>query len=52
MPYVIRKIRNKDCYSVKNKITKKIHAKCSTKINAQKQVRLLLAIEYGFKLKK
>lgn len=46
MPYSIRKVRNKKCYQVKNKITGKIHAKCSfssatTRDLAEKQVRLL-----------
>ena len=41
MPYQIRKVRNKDCYKVINKITKQVHAKCSTKENAIKQVKLM-----------
>lgn len=49
MPYTIRKVRNKDCYKVVNKINNRIHAKCSTLENAKKQKRLLDAIEYGFK---
>ena len=47
MPYVIRKVRNKNCYKVTNKITKKVHAKCSTLDNAKKQMRLLSAIKYN-----
>lgn len=52
MPYTIRKVRNKDCYKVVNKINDRIHAKCSTLENAKKQKRLLEAIDHGFKPKK
>jgi len=45
MPYSVRKVRNKPCYRVSNKKTKKIFAKCSTKRNARKQLNLLRAIE-------
>jgi hypothetical protein len=45
MPYTVRKVRNKPCYRVSNKKTKKIYAKCSTKENAKKQVKLLRAVE-------
>lgn len=48
MPYTIRKVRNKDCYKVVNKINDRIHAKCSTLENAKKQKRLLEAIDHGF----
>jgi len=41
MPYIIRKVRNQDCYTVKNRITGRVSAKCSTKENAKKQLRLL-----------
>ncbi len=43
MPYVIRKVRNKNCYSVKNKVTGRVHAICTTKTKAEAQVRILLA---------
>tara|TARA_B100000900_G_C20544242_1_gene701832 strand:+ start:672 stop:1286 length:615 start_codon:yes stop_codon:yes gene_type:complete len=46
MPYKSRKVRNKNCYKVyKNDKTKKVFAKCSTKENAQRQMRLLRAIQ-------
>lgn len=45
MPYTIRKVRNKNCYSVRTTKTKKVKAKCATKENAMKQVRLLRALE-------
>jgi hypothetical protein len=41
MPFIIRKVRNKDCWQVKNKDTGKIHAKCTTKKKAEAQLRLL-----------
>ena len=45
MPYTIRKVRNKNCYTVRTSKTKKVKAKCATKDNAKKQVRLLRALE-------
>jgi len=45
MPYIIEKVRGKKCWSVKNRNTKKIFSKCSSKENAKKQIRLLRAIE-------
>ena len=52
MPYSIRKVSKKGCYSVKNKYTKRVFAKCATKENAKRQLRLLRAIEFNksFKL--
>ena len=41
MPYTLRKLPRKQCYRVYNKDTKKVFAKCSSKGNAQKQIRLL-----------
>ena len=45
MPYSIRKVRNKNCYKVKNKKTGKVHAKCTTLEKAKRQVRLLHSIQ-------
>lgn len=45
MPYSIRKVRNQSCYKVYNKKTKKVFAKCTSRENADKQVRLLRGIE-------
>jgi len=52
MPYSIRKVSGKPCYSIKNKYTKRVFSKCATKENAKKQLRLLRAIEFNksFKL--
>ncbi len=47
--YTIRKVRDKNCYQVKNSDTGEIKAKCTTQRNAEKQVKLLLAIDHGFK---
>lgn len=41
MPIVIRKIRNKPLYSVKNALTGKIHSYGTSKKNALAQKRLL-----------
>jgi hypothetical protein len=49
MPYSIRKVNKKPCYRVYNKKSKKVFAKCSTRENAQKQVRLLRALEFNKK---
>jgi len=47
MPYVLRKMPNQSCYRVYNRRTKKVMAKCSSLENAERQIRLLRAIEYG-----
>ena len=41
MPYVVRKVRGKPCYQVKNPMTGVVHAKCTTKAKAEAQVRLI-----------
>ena len=43
MPYTITK--KGKCVQVKNAITKKIHAKCTTKTKAKAQVRLLNSLD-------
>lgn len=52
MPYTIRKVSRKNCYRVRNKNTKRVFSKCTTKENAKKQLQLLRAIQYNksFKL--
>lgn len=45
MPYAIRKVRNRSCFTVYNKNSKRVFAKCTTKKRAEKQIRLLHAIE-------
>lgn len=49
MPYTIRKVRNKNCYKTINTVTKRVFSKCSTKKKAEKQLRLLRAIQYNKK---
>ncbi len=51
MPYEAEKItegKNKGKYKVKNKQTGKVHAKATSKSNAMKQMRLMLASEHGW----
>lgn len=52
MPYKIRKVTNKNCYSVYNPKTRKKYAKCTTKQKAQKQIRFLNAYKYNPKFRK
>lgn len=47
MPYTMRKVRNKSCYRVVNSKTGRVKARCSTKVNALKQLRLLRAFQYN-----
>lgn len=47
MSYILKKTKKKNCYSVKNKKTKKVFSKCTSKKKALKQIRLLNAIKYG-----
>lgn len=49
MPYTFRKVHKKKCYRVYNKKTKRTFAKCSTKKNAKKQLRLLRSLEWRTK---
>lgn len=52
MPYKIRKVTKKNCYSVYNPKTRKKYAKCTTKQKAQKQIRFLNAYKYNPKFRK
>lgn len=45
MPYVIRKLPNKERFRVFNKLTKKVYAKSTTKKRALRQIRLLHMID-------
>lgn len=54
MPYTMRKVPRKNCYSVSKKNnkrskkgTRKVFSKCATRENAVKQMRLLRALEYN-----
>lgn len=47
MPYTVRKVRGKPCFKVYNKKTKRVYSKCTSRENAEKQIKLLRAIEYN-----
>lgn len=47
MPYKIRKVRKNNCFSVKNFKKNKVFSKCTTRKNAQKQLRLLRALQFN-----
>lgn len=51
MPYATRKVRNKPCYRVYNRRTKRVFAKCTTRKRANKQMRLLRALEVNPKFR-
>lgn len=47
MPFKIRKVRGKKCYTVYKAKDKKVYAKCTTRKKAEKQLRLLRAIIFN-----
>ena len=47
MPYKSRKVHKRNCYRVYNNKTKKTFSKCTSKIKAKKQLRILRAIQYN-----
>ena len=47
MPYKTRKVSKKNCYRVYNAKTKRVFARCASKKNAAKQLRLLRALQYN-----
>lgn len=47
MPYSLRKVNKKNCYKVYNKKTKKKFSKCTSYMNANKQLRLLRALQFN-----
>lgn len=49
MPYAIVKIRNKNQYKVISPITGHIYSRHTSLRNARAQVRLLNAIEHGYR---
>ena len=49
MPYAVEKVEGKRCYRVVNTETGEEHAKCTTKKNAEAQMRLLYGVEKGWK---
>lgn len=51
MPYIMRKVPRRRCYTVKNKKTKRVMAKCTSKAKATRQMRLLRGIEFNKKFR-
>lgn len=53
MPYTIRKVRGKNCFSVKKPkgTRRRVLSKCTSLKNAKAQVRLLNAIDHNPKFK-
>ena len=49
MPYVMRKVPKRRCYTVKNKNTKRVMTKCTSKKKAIKQMRLLRGLQFNKK---
>ena len=49
MPCVMRKVPKRRCYTVKNKNTKRVMAKCTSKKKAIKQMRLLRGLQFNKK---
>jgi hypothetical protein len=47
MPYQLRKVHGKPCFRITNKKTKRIFARCTSKIRAKKQLTLLRALAYN-----
>lgn len=47
MPYEIRRVG--DRYEVRNRVTGELHARHTTKAKAEAQVRLLHAIDHGYR---
>lgn len=45
MPYATRKVRNRRCFKVYNRKTKRVFAKCTSKTKAKRQINLLRAVE-------
>lgn len=45
MPYKMRKVRYRDCYSVKSKT--RTFAKCADKSSAKKQLKLIRALKWN-----
>jgi hypothetical protein len=49
MPFTLRKVNRRNCYKVFNVKSKRVHAKCTSKAKAKKQLQLLRAITYNKK---
>ena len=47
MPYTIRKLPRRNCYTVYNSKTKKVFSKCTSRIKGKRQLRLLRALQFN-----
>ena len=47
MPYIMRKVPKRRCYTVKNKKSKRVMSKCTSKKKAIRQMRLLRGIKFN-----
>lgn len=48
MPIKVRKVRGKECFQMKDIKSGKVHAKCTTRVKAESQAKLIRAIDHGF----
>ena len=46
MLYIVRKVRNEECWRILNAKTGAVHTKCSTLANAKKQATLLNQLDH------
>ncbi len=49
MPYQIRKLPNRNCFRVRNPENGRVYSECTSLEKAKAQVKLLRAIDHGFK---
>ena len=52
MPFLIKRLPHSNKYRVTNKHDGKIHLYATSLMNARRQVRLIGAIDHGFRMKK
>lgn len=45
--YYMRKVKGKDCYSVRNRKTRRVFSKCTSKEKAERQLKILRAKLYN-----
>ncbi len=46
-PYATKKVKTKKCYKVYNSKNKRVFSKCTTKLLAKRQMKLLRALQYN-----
>ena len=52
MPFLIKRLHHSNKYRVTNKQNGTIHSYATSLLKAQRQVRLIGAVDHGFRLKK